>query len=150
MKLIPLTQGKFAKVDDEDYEWLTQWNWYFEKRGYAGRRSGNKILKMHREIIKTPDGLFTDHINGDRIDNQKSNLRICTIMQNTHNSRVRKDNLSGYKGVSWCKRERKYHVRIYCNYIKKSIGYFDDVIEAALAYDKEARKLYGEFARTNF
>ena len=98
---IPLTQGKYALVDKEDYDWLIQWNWYYA-RGRAVRTQylggGRKHLKnkqvfMHREIMKTPPGMHTDHINRNPLDNRRSNLRICTPAEN------RRNNAS--KGISW-------------------------------------------------
>lgn len=99
MKLIPLTQGKFAKVDDADYEWLSQYNWYAKKTTaiyslyglyYAARFQRIKKVKttiyMHREIANCPPGKEVDHINHDTLDNQRENLRCCTRAENMANS----------------------------------------------------------------
>src|SRR2546430_16319669 len=96
---IKLTRGKYALVDLVDYEWLSQWKWYCSARGYAARRlyPENKVVYMHRVII--PEGEEVDHINHDKLDNRKSNLRPCTHKQNLRSRGLNKNNKSGYKGV---------------------------------------------------
>lgn len=97
-KSIPLTRGKIALFDDEDYEELSKYKWFITKV-YASRHSGNKTVYMHREIMKTPENMETDHINGDVLDNRRENLRICTRQENARNIRGISSNTSGYKGV---------------------------------------------------
>lgn len=152
--MIPLTQGKSAMVDDEDYDWLNQWKWHFAQ-GYASRNSGSvlglrKAIRMHREILRTPKGMDTDHINGNTLDNRRKNLRICTRAQNNTNTRVRKDNTSGFRGVTWHTYTRKWEAQININGKHTHLGLFKTPEEAALAYDQEAKKHHGEFARLNF
>src|SRR3990167_1658988 len=111
MKIIKLNKGKFAFVDDENLEWLNQWKWFYSKNGYAVRNvyvkgSGRKNQKtatilMHRVINNTPDGFITDHINRNRLDNRRENLRTVNESFNVINSPVRSDNSSGTKGVCW-------------------------------------------------
>ena len=150
MKLIPLTQGKFAKVDDEDFEWLSQWKWYFD-HGYAARKNrGEKKIYLHRLILQFPDGRSTDHADGDRLNNCRENLRDCSQHENSGNSNLHKDSSSGYKGVSFDKRRKKWEAYITDNYKKKHIGFFDFPEIAARAYDEAAIKYFGEFARLNF
>lgn len=154
MKQIPLTQGKFAVVDDADFEWLNQWKWGFSS-GYARRLiwvKGGKgkqiIVYMHRLIMNPPD--VCDHINGNRLDNRRSNLRNCTQGQNTMNRSVlNKNNTSRYRGVSWFKRDGIWHAQIYINRKNLHLGYFDKLIDAAKAYNVAAVKFYGEFATLN-
>jgi len=157
---IPLTQGKFALVDPEDYEELSKYKWYAVRspRGfYAVRsikaknsRSGQKSVRMHRVILKAPEGKFIDHINHNGLDNRKSNLRICTMQQNSWNMRKQRRNCtSQYKGVAWHKGEGKWQARIICNGKSFSSGYFDDEKAAAMAYDDKAKELFGEFASPN-
>ena len=126
MKKIKLTQDKYALVDDEDYEWLSKKKWYFESsNGYAVNKNAIKIY-MHRLINQTPDSLVTDHINRDRLDNRKINLRSVNSTQNIVNTKIRSDNKSGYKGVFWRKDRKKWSVyfninklkRIYCGHYK--------------------------------
>lgn len=158
MKKIPLTHGKFALVNDEDYEWLNQWKWSYHQNPsgnkYARRREQinkqKRHIWMHREILKTPKELFTDHINGNGLDNRRSNIRICTLSQNQHNKRVIKRGSSKYKGVSWHTRANTWIARIREGDKLIHLGYYKDEIMAAKAYDKRARKSYGEFAFLNF
>jgi hypothetical protein len=153
-KIIPLTQGKEAIVDDDDYEWLNQWKWCFVKTGYAirgKRRPERGIILMHREIMHTPNGMYTDHINGDKLCNLRCNLRICTASQNIANTNKLQNNTSGYKGVYFEKERNKWVAGIHDKknrHIK--LGRFKNKIDAAKAYDKAAREMFGEFAKTNF
>lgn len=150
-KSIPLTRGKFALVDDEYFEWLNQWKWTYHK-GYASRKgeTRGREIYMHRIIAETPDGSFTDHIDLNKLNNQKANLRICSRSQNKCNMGLRKDNTSGYKGVRLDKNRMVWQARIvYCGK-RKSLGYYKTVEEAAQVYDIYAEKYYGEFARFNF
>ena len=152
MKKITLTKGKFALVDADEFASLNQWKWYFHQ-GYAARgdKSGgkNKIVLMHRQIAGTPEGFDTDHINGDRLDNRKANLRICTRAQNNMNRQPISGKSSKYKGVSWAKREQKWRASISVNNKAKHLGYFDNQEKAALAYNNAAIKHSGEFSILN-
>lgn len=152
MKEIPLTQGRVTLVDDDDYEYLSQWKWYFSTEGYAVRHEEGKgtTILMHREIIKTPRDKQTDHINGNGLDNQKKNLRICTGAENQHNARLRKDNTSGFKGVYFYTDARKWRATISINQTRRVLGTFLNKIDAAIAYDVAAKEYFGEFAKTNF
>src|SRR3990167_783457 len=94
MKLIPLTQGKVAMIDDCDYMWLSEFKWCYDN-GYARRRASGRFIYMHREITKTPDGYDTDHRDGDKSNNQRANLRICTRAENKRNSSKNTNNTSG-------------------------------------------------------
>jgi hypothetical protein len=159
MKEIPLTQGKVAIVDDDDFEWLSQWKWYC-CQGYAVRNSptdpnGKRgTIRMHREINHTPTGMETDHLNGNRLDDRKSNLRTCTTQENRQNFGIKRNNTSGYKGVSKDGKFRgtgkQWRARIRINKKETVIGFFSDPVEAAHAWDDAARKYYGNCIRTNF
>lgn len=150
---IQLTQGKVALVDDEDYEMLMQWKWcaHVEKhRIYAVRRIGEKMLKMHRVIMGVTDpNIKVDHKEGYGLDNQRSNLRVATNAQNIANQRPRLNVTSKYKGVHWDKFTGKWRVQVQNKDGVKRIGRFENEIEAALAYNKAAIELQGEFARLN-
>jgi len=158
MPIIGLTQGKVAQVDDEDYEWLNQWKWYHHD-GYAARKergprsAPHPIILMHRAILSPPNGMFIDHINMDGLDNRRSNLRICTAAQNNYNrkSHHTKSATSRFKGVRFHSRLGKWHAFIVITQGKQThLGYFEDEIAAARAYDAAARLHFGDFARTNF
>jgi len=107
---------------------------------------------MHREVIGPPDHLEVDHINHNGLDNRKANIRPATHTQNNFNRLIikRKGSSSKYRGVSWCKRKKRWRARICVNGEKKLIEYFKDEIQAAKAYDKAAKKYYGQFACLNF
>ena len=154
---IPLTRGEFAKVDPEDYIWLSQFRWYCNKRGhtsYAVRNAGvggerRKVL-MHREINMTPGHLVCDHINRNGLDNRKQNLRNCTKRENNLNQGGHRGSVSKYKGVYWKKREGRWAACIKSEGKKKHLGYFESEREAAKAYDRAVRKYHGEYALLNF
>ena len=146
MKNIPLTKGKFAIVDDDDFEWLSKWKWFVNGR-YASRSiNKHQQITMHREIMHTPDDMETDHINRNGLDNRKENLRICTRSENQQNKM--KSNSTGFKGVQVDK--RRGYAYYYAHIGRKHIGAFPTAIEAAKAYDAAARELYGSFACVNF
>lgn len=154
-KKISLNKGFVTIVDESDYDMLMQWKWYIHgthvaRPEYLGSYKGKKKYKthyMHRVIMDTPDGMETDHINGNGLDNRRSNLRICTLNQN-HQNRKRYLGTSIYKGVDYHKGTGKWRVRIGSgNGIH--IGLFSSEIEAALAYNKAAIQHYKEFARLN-
>lgn len=148
-KLIPLTKGQSAIVDDADFDWLSQWKWCFiaikRHTGYAVRHgSGNnkKLIYMHRFIMNAPDGVQIDHKNICGIDNQRSNLRFATVSQNNANTRPRGKH-SPYKGVY--PQKLKWIAVIG----KTRIGSFTSETDAALAYNQAAILQFGEFARLN-
>lgn len=151
---IKLTYGKYAIVDAEDYERLSQYKWCAVEKGrtYYAKTLGlnGSIVSMHRIVANAPKGLIVDHINHNGLDNRRSNLRLCTTTQNQRNSRPRPGSSSKYKGVCWCKSSKKFRARIYINRKSVDIGYFTDEIAAAKAYDRKARELFGEFAYLNF
>lgn len=155
MKFIPLTKGYVALVDDEDFEMLSQWKWHAALRcnkPYATRSiwdSKNKrtiTIIMHREILKAPKDKFVDHKNGDTLNNQRSNIRLCTRAENQRNRRPNKGSTSKYLGVYWDKRKSKWCMGIN----GRREGYFNDEQEAARAYDAVASVLFKEFAHLNF
>ena len=152
-KLIPLTQGKFAIVDAEDYDWLSRYKWHACKSRstfYAARRKGHTSAAMHRQIMYPPEGLVVDHIDHNGLNNRKNNLRICTNSQNLLNRRIRPDCKSRYKGVIWNAHARKWVAKVGLGGVRHHLGCFEREIDAAKAYDKAAKKYHREFACLNF
>lgn len=159
MKFIPLTRGKYAIVDDEDYGELNKHKWCALKkhdgRFYAVRWTSRSVpprmmIKMHRHILGIL-GIFdrsvlVDHRDGDGLNNQRDNLRQANSFQNAHNRKKRTGVSSRYKGVTWCKRDSNW--RAFIGYGGKSIslGVFQDEAEAGEAYRRKAIELYGDFA----
>lgn len=157
MKTIPLTKGYFAKVDDDDYERLAKIRWQVDvrktmiivKHGYS-KDGRSHSLYMAREIMNAPKGKQVDHINGDTLDNRKSNLRICTNSENSKNRGKHSDNTSGYKGVKFDTRMGFGWIAQICvNYKRIYIGKYKTKEAAARAYNKAAKKHHGEYAVLN-
>ncbi len=157
MKEIHLNKGRVAIVDDEDFEWLSAWNWSSRvcKNGtiYACRwiSVGGKEphIHMHREIMKCPDGLLVDHKDRDGLNNRRENLRIATKSQNNaNNAGKRSHSTNAFKGVA--RFRKKWRAVIRFQGVRKYLGYFKREEDAARAYDAKARELFGEFASTNF
>jgi putative component of toxin-antitoxin plasmid stabilization module len=153
MKFVELTKGKRAIVDNDMYDFLNQWKWTYHSQGYAYRQykvNGKYVpIFMHRLIIKACKGELVDHINGDRLDNQKSNLRICNWNGNARNkNKIKRVASSRFIGVSKV-RDGVWQVGIR-NGKRVHIGFFNNEHYAALAYDLWAVDLHGEFAKTNF
>jgi len=159
MKQIPLSQGKFALIDDEDYERVSKYKWCVNSSGYAVRSfrelqaNGNykqKAMKMHRFIMNANEGDgIIDHRDTIRINNQKYNLRVASFVENLRNQKINKNNKSGFKGVRLHKPSSLYIAQIGINGKQKHIGYFKCPVEAAKAYNEAAIKYFGEFAQLN-
>lgn len=146
MKGIKLTNtDKVALVDDQNFDWLNQWKWGLSPNGYAVRckyvSPKNLTILMHREVLKTPEGFDTDHINRDKLDNRVSNLRIATRSQNMLNSEISVANTSGFKGVHYYKSRDTYQVYIHLNGKRTHLGYFKNIEQAAAVY-QEASKIH--------
>lgn len=142
---IPLPCGRFALVDDDDLIIACLCCWYVRKNGYC---YGNSNELLHNWILEPKTGYQVDHINRDKLDNRKSNLRHVTPSQNTWNTPPR--GRSGYKGVVWFPRDKRWKAQIRIGAKCKAIGYFDNIIDAARAYDRNARIIGGEYAYLNF
>lgn len=152
MREIKLTQGKFAQVDDSDYDWLNQWKWHLVGN-YAYHCfwfNGKKItVSMHEMIMGNLGGLITDHIDRCGTNNQRHNLRPVTISQNAMNRVSYVDSSSKHKGVSWCEFEKSWKAAIMKDGLKFRKR-FKTEIEAAYQYDVWCIELHGEYSRINF
>lgn len=149
------SQGKFALVDDKDFESVKDFKWQTNRQGYVVRciwANGKPcIVALHRAIIGCPKGMEVDHINGNVLDNRRTNLRLASRSQNSMNkAKTKKPKSSIYKGVKWDKQMKKWRANICINYKLIFIGLFNNEKQAALAYDKKAKELHGEFANLNF
>lgn len=142
MKEIQLTKGRIALVDDCDYEWLKQYD-----RLPNGKR---KSEQMHRMIMHATQGVEVDHVSRDRLDNRRSNLRLCSHTQNAHNRSKQSNTHSQYRGVTWHKRDKKWIAQIVHNKKLMFLGNFTKEKDAAKAYDKSAKELFKEYANPNF
>ncbi len=152
MKQIVLNNQNIVQVDDQDYEYLNQFRWCYMK-GYAGRSytctNKRTTSLMHRMIMGVSRGQEIDHVDLNKLNNQKSNLRICTRSTNMANIAKRIKTTSRYKGVYWNKRARKWCAQIEYQQKNYHLGYFTSESQAALAYNKQAQILFGAFARLN-
>jgi len=157
--LVPLTRGMFAIVDRIDVERVSQFLWSattIRGRWYSVGRVVNeegwsKLMLMHRFIVNPPDSAIVDHKNGNALDNRRSNLRLATKAENAMNSRLRSDNTSGYRGVTYDARRKSRPWRAFIrDGGQRWLGYYETAEEAARAYDAAAKVSFGEFARPNF
>jgi len=149
---IALTKGRFAIVDAADYERVNAYKWCATgsgRRAYACRRHEGRMISMHRFLMNPPSWLVVDHIDGNGLNNRRSNLRICTQQQNVQNSRP-KGKSSRYKGVCRDKSKNRWVVWVRYGGHNHYVGSFRDEIDAARAYDRKAYELFGEFAWLNF
>jgi len=154
---VEINGGLFALVNDEDCEFLSQWKWHLSG-GYVQRtfRTDNgRVLsaKMHREVLKRSgmdlSGKIVDHINFNKLDNRRENLRLATSSQSNAHKKPQLNNTSGYKGVSWDKSKGKWKAAYAFRKKDYHIGYFNDVIEAARAYNEIVKVKYNNYAYLN-
>jgi hypothetical protein len=152
MKKVSLTKNRYALVDDEDYEKVSRLSWKYTG-GYAAHNYTVKgkqgCIYMHRLIMNAHRGRFVDHINHDPLDNRRTNLRICTHSQNHMNRMKLPGKSSRYKGVTWNKQVGKWKASIQAEGKYRFIGYFQNELQAAIAYDMWAKATYGAFANLN-
>ena len=150
-----------AIVDDSDFDWLNQWKWFAQAACgggfYAARQSSRDIngkqhlIWMHRLIVQAPHGTKVDHRNQNKLDNQRKNLRVCDSFGNAQNRVAPVTNTSGFKGVSWHMRRKKWQASIRIPGQKqKYLGIFSAAKEAALVYDYWAKKFHRDFSCLNF
>lgn len=156
MKTIPLTQGKVAIVDDEDFEWLSKWNWCCQKNRnciYAKRafwkNKKRRCIWMHREIIDAQKGKVVNHIDFNGLNNQKKNLQLCTCRENNRWRRKMRGCTSRYKGVSWSTKDNVWVSIIHVDDTVYYLGGFKKEEDAAIAYNRAAIRYFGDFAFLN-
>lgn len=165
MRRIPLTGGFLAVVDDEDYERLSRYSWRVKIKGHGswlrqtyaitGNGQTSPVLLMHRMVLRAPSDMTVDHIDGNGLNNRRSNLRLATQQQQgmnrrksaVHNGRAPS---SQFKGVSFDRRRGLWRVRIKRDRRLRELGRFARERDAALAYDQAAKELFGTMARLNF
>lgn len=157
MKTIPLTQGKYAIVDDDDYAALVCFNWqafdnryqWYARRNYPVGPYKQKTISMHKMLLNPPKGVYVDHRDGNGLNNMRSNLRLATRGQNKQNCRKLKPCSSKYKGVFWRANRKRFVAQIYYNDKTYRLGSFRTEEEAAVMYDVAAQICFGEFACLN-
>jgi hypothetical protein len=150
MRELKLNKNKIALVDDEDFEFLNMFNWKI--RIENGAETVYCSMKLHKFLAKTyqfDTKDVIDHKDGNRLNNQKNNLRPASRKENSRNMKVRK-NTTGFKGVYPNLNKNRFVVKIFVNNKQMHLGVFDTAEEAAKVYDENARKYFGEFAKTNF
>lgn len=146
-------EGKFAIVEDDDFDRVNKYKWHLHPCGYAIGRPGakNKIL-LHRFIMDAQKGEDIDHINGNKLDNRRNNLRACSRTQNKQNQH-KVMSASGFKGVSRAGKAyktKKWIATIRNNGKQINLGYFETSHQAAVVYDFWATYFFGKYAHTNF
>jgi hypothetical protein len=149
-RVIPLDNGSYAYVDAADYEGLSRWKWHESGGGYAARNARGKTILMHRQIMKPRRGKLVDHKDGNRGNNCRANLRLCTRAENQRNMHKQNGSVSRFKGVAYDRRCDKWVGRCWYAGGDHFLGYYDDEAEAARAHDRRAVEVLGEFARLNF
>ena len=154
MKKIKLNKGRFALVDDKNFDYLNQWRWHvkfsynieyavrieYTRMGYYNYK--NKQIYMHRVVNNTPVNLQTDHINHNGLDNRRINLRTVTNQQNAFNANLNKANTSGTKGVSWSEERKKWCSYIHIDNKALPLGRFINIEDAIYARKKAELKYH--------
>lgn len=153
---IPLSRGEEAIADEQDLHIVSGHNWSTQRKrntSYAMRNENidgkNACIYLHREIAKAKEGDIVDHINRNGLDNRRGNIRIATFSQNKCNSKLQKNNVSGYRGVYWRRDREKYQAQIQINGVKIRLGNFKSIDEAHEAYKAASLKYHGEYGRAN-
>ena len=150
--LIPIGVG--AKdghaIVDKSNSWVSQYKWCLSSRGYVVTQIDTKQVSLHKLLIECDKPKMIDHINCDRLDNRMSNLRIVNASQNQWNKKTQSNNKTGYKGVFYINKSKKFCAAIGKNRVQTRLGYFETALEAATAYNEAAIKLHGKFARLNY
>ncbi|MEN6577276.1 MAG: HNH endonuclease [Phycisphaerales bacterium] len=149
-KRIVLTNGMVAYVDAADYEEISKHSWRLASGGYAARYEKRVLILMHRQIMNPPAGMVVDHIKGNRLDNTRAHLRVCTPSENARNRSKCGNATSRYFGVCYNKRRRKWIASIKVEGRVREVGFSYDEKEAARAHDDAAVRNFGDYVRLNF
>jgi hypothetical protein len=146
MMEIILLRGEISKVSDEDFKELSRYTWYLKDTGYAITFINRKQISLHRFIMNPPLNMQVDHINGDKLDNRRENLRVCTQTENLRNSGINKNNTSGFIGISYDKERKTYNpsITVDCRHI--NLGRYINIEDALIVRLKAEKKYYGDFA----
>ncbi|MFT8313202.1 MAG: AP2 domain-containing protein [Clostridium sp.] len=149
--IVITTKGEEIIIDSEDFNKIKDYTWRVNNNGYAiteFTESVNKIkmIQMHRLINNTPANKITDHKNGNRLDNRKTNLRDCNYSENARNCKTPSTSSSGIAGVQYAKREKRWRARIYTDGKEISLGYYETKEEAILARMNGEQEYFGEFS----
>ena len=148
--------GSFFTIDADDLPAVSKYTWALGKRGYpvahTSRRSekGHKTFSLHRFLMDPEEGYDVDHVSGDKLDNRRENLRVCSHQENMFNQKLRCTNTTGYYGVSRSKTTGRYEAYIHRDGKKKYLGTYLTAEEAADARDAAAGEMFGAFARLNY
>jgi hypothetical protein len=159
VKEIQLTQGQVALIDDEDFELIRPYKWnaqynkntdsYYAVANIPNQNGRTKsyvdVIRMHTLIANTPNGLKTDHKNHNTLDNRKENLRICNDSESAYNRKMRSDNQTGFKGITFEKKKKLFRAVISANGKRIGLGRYKTAELASAAYEKAAKELHGEF-----
>lgn len=139
-------QRFISLIDLEDVEYVEKYSWCIRSRGYVGRAPKGKIIHLHKVLIECPDNMVVDHINRNKLDNRKSNLRVCTQQENLFNSLKKSNNVSGYVGVGFDKKSNKWRARITKDGKNICLGFYNIKEEALIARLKGEKEHFKEFA----
>lgn len=141
----------YARIDNDDIDRIKEWSWTYSRDSYAvSNKVSGRVVAMHRLLIDAPKGMLVDHIDGNPLNNRKSNLRLATPAQNQYNRWISKANTSGFRGVSLHKSTGRWRATIRIDGKKVELGLFASAQEASAAYESEAKKHHGEFYRGSF
>ena len=147
---IKLTQGKVALIDDVDINIVNQYQWSYDPKGYAMTNGKDRrTIRMHRLIMLIPEGMEIDHIDGNGLNNVRNNLRIVTHAENMLNRKLNTNNSSGYKAGTWKADPKKWAAQIQFDGKNHVLGYYEDKLDAAKAYNIAAIKYHNVHARLN-
>lgn len=159
MQQMMLHSGECILLDSEDYQKITKWKWQLSPTGYVARstcyKTKRKRIYLHRVLTNCPADKVVDHINKNKLDNRKCNLRICSQRENTVANNGWTNAQIPYKGVTYMSSSgkkilTKFRARIYANHKEINLGVYNSAVEAAQAYDQAAKIIHGEYAKLNF